>query len=138
MVAVMTSATDAFASAQDDREQVALLRDDPAFTAVPDLDLERWINSVQRQTNVACAALSLVDGARQIIRVVSEAAGSPRPVCELTSSVSLADYLLGPTPASRHDSREAFAEVAVVLAGKVIGHLGIADPQRNSWSVEDL
>ena len=138
MVAVMTSATDAFASAQDDREQVALLRDDPAFSAIPDPDLERWISSVQRQTNVACAALSLVDGARQIIRMVGEAAGSPRPVCELTSSVSLADYLLGPTPASKHDSREAFAEVPVVLAGKVIGHLGIADPQRNTWSVEDL
>ncbi len=138
MVAVMTSATDAFASAQDDREQVALLRDDPAFTARPDPDLERWISSVQRQTNVACAALSLVDGARQVIRMVGTAAGSPQPVCELTSSVSLADYLLGPTPASQHDSREAFAEVPVVLAGKVIGHLAIADPQRNTWSVEDL
>lgn len=134
----MTSAPEAFLSAQGDREHVALLRDDPAFAAVPDPDLERWISSVQRQTNVACAALSLVDGARQIIRVVGEAAGSPRPVSELTSSVSLADYLLGPTPTAHHDSREAFAEVPVVLAGKVIGHLGIADPQRNTWSVEDL
>jgi diguanylate cyclase (GGDEF)-like protein len=138
MVAVMTSATDAFASTQDDREQVALLRDDPAFSAVPDPELERWISAVQRQTNVACAALSLVDGGRQVIRVVGEAAGSPRPVSELTSSISLADYLLGPSLAAAADPREAFAEVPVVLAGKVIGHLGIADPQRATWSVEDL
>jgi diguanylate cyclase (GGDEF)-like protein len=138
MVAVMTSAADAFASTQDDREQVTLLRDDPAFSAVPDPELERWISAVQRQTNVACAALSLVDGGRQVIRVVGEAAGSPRPVSELTSSVSLADYLLGPSLAAAADPREAFAEVPVVLAGKVIGHLAIADPQRATWSVEDL
>jgi diguanylate cyclase (GGDEF)-like protein len=136
MAAVMTSAADAFASTQDDRERVVLLRDDPAFSAVPDPELERWISAVQRQTNVACAALSLVDGGRQVIRVVGAAAGSPRPVSELTSSVSLADYLLGPSPAA--DPREAFAEVPVVLAGKVIGHLAIADPQRAIWSVEDL
>ena len=76
MVAVMTSATDAFPSVQDEREHVALLRDDPAFAAVPDPELERWIGAVQRQTDVACAALSLVDGARQIMRQMAEATRS--------------------------------------------------------------
>ena len=134
----MTSGSDAQASTQDDREQVALLRDDPAFMAVPDADLERWIAAAQRQTNVACAALALVDGARQIIRVMGEAASAPKAVTELTSSLSLGDFLLGPTPASQDGTREAFAEVPVILGGKVIGHLGIADAQRDTWSVEDL
>ncbi len=138
MVAVMTSATDAFASAQDEREHVALLRDDPAFAAVPDPELERWIAAVQRHTNVACSALSLVDGARQVIRVVGEAPGSPRPLSELTSSVSLADYLLGPSLCAQDHAREAFAQVPILLAGRVIGQLGIADPHRATWSVEDL
>ncbi len=134
----MTSGTDAQASVQDDREQVALLREDPAFTAVPDAELERWVGAVQRQTNVACAALALVDGARQVIRVVGEAVSAPQPVSELTASLSLGDYLLGPTPTYQDGGREAFAQVPITLAGKVIGRLGIADPQRTTWSVEDL
>lgn len=135
----MTSATAApITASADDREQAALLRDDSAFNAVPDPELERWIAAIQRQANVACAALSLVDGARQVIRVIGAAAASPKAVNELTSSVSLGDYLLGPTVVQANEAREAFAEVPVVLSGKVIGHLGIADPKRATWSVEDL
>jgi hypothetical protein len=98
MAAVMTSATaEPITSSEDDREQAALLRDDAAFNAVPDPELERWIAAIQRQANVACAALALVDGPRQVIRVIGAAAGSPKSVNELTSTVSLADYLLGPS-----------------------------------------
>ncbi|MEJ0005275.1 MAG: EAL domain-containing protein [Steroidobacteraceae bacterium] len=138
MAAVMNPAADAVTPTQDDRAQVALLRDDAAFNLARDPELERWIAAVHRQVNVACAALSLADGARQIIRVVGESPTSPKLVDELTSSVSLGDYLLGPTVAAADEAREAFAEVPVVLAGKVIGHLAIVDPRRATWSVEDL
>jgi diguanylate cyclase (GGDEF)-like protein len=122
----------------DEREHVALLRDDTAFNAVADPDLERWITAVQRQTNVACAALSLVDGARQVIRVIGKSARSPKRVNELTSRVSLQEYLLGPSVTSTGETREVFAEMPVMLSGKVIGQLAMTDPARGTWSPEDL
>ncbi len=138
MVAVMTSPPAASASAPEEDQPAALLRDDAAFTAVPDADLDRWIAAVRRQTNVACAALSLVDGARQVIRVIGRSAGSPKRVNELTSSVSLEDYLLGPTATATGETHGVFAELPVMLSGTVIGQLAIADPARSAWSPEDL
>ncbi|HTC45014.1 MAG TPA: GGDEF domain-containing protein, partial [Steroidobacteraceae bacterium] len=36
------------------------------------------------------------------------------------------------------DTRGAFAEVPVAVTGQVIGHLGMADPLRASWSSDDI
>ena len=138
MVAVMTPPPAELASAPDESEHVALLRDDTAFTAAPDPDLDRWIAAVQRQTNVACAALSLVDGARQVIRVIGKSAGSPKLLNELTSSVSLEDYLLGPSTTATGGTRGVFAELPITLSGTVIGQLAITDPAHSDWSPEDL
>ncbi len=77
MDALRTPAPVASDFAADD-EQGLVLQDDPAFAAVSDPELERWIGIVRRQANVACAALSLSDGSRQIIRVAGPAAGFTR------------------------------------------------------------
>ncbi len=120
MVAVMTSPPAALASAPDEGQHAALLRDDTAFTAVPDADLDRWIAAVRRQTNVACAA----HGARQVVRVIGKSAGSPKRLNELTSSVSLEDYLLGPTATAAGETPGVFAELPIMLSGHVIGPIG--------------
>src|ERR1700728_3928016 len=103
----------------DDREHLVLLREDPAFEAASDPELERWIATARRQTDVSCVALSLVRGPRQIIRMVGETSGAHQRVCEISSVVPLADYLLGtklPYPGEGHG---AFAEVQVTVTGKV-------------------
>ncbi|HTC44417.1 MAG TPA: hypothetical protein VK696_05150, partial [Steroidobacteraceae bacterium] len=70
----MTPATAELAPTGTEREQVTLLRDDPAFSAVCDPELERWIATARRQADAACVALSLVDGTRQVIRMVGDTA----------------------------------------------------------------
>src|SRR5580698_7569220 len=96
MAAVISPALPALAPTATDAEPLALLQDNPAFAVVSDPELERWITSVRRQANVPCAALSLIDGQRQVVRVVGVAAGSPEPVNEIPSGASLQQYLLGP------------------------------------------
>jgi diguanylate cyclase (GGDEF)-like protein len=138
MAAVMTSPLAEIPPSPDEREQLALLRDDPAFMATSDPELERWIATARRQTDVSCVALSLIRGPRQIIRMVGEAGGATERVCEVSSAVPLADYLLGASVAYPGDGRGAFAEVQVTVTGKVIGQLAMTDPLRPSWSADDL
>jgi diguanylate cyclase (GGDEF)-like protein len=138
MAAVMTPATAELAPTGTEREQVTLLRDDPAFSAVCDPELERWIATARRQADAACVALSLVDGTRQVIRMVGDTASAGERVVDLVSRVSLEDYLLGPGVPYPDDTRGAFAEVPVAVTGQVIGHLGMADPLRASWSSDDI
>ena len=134
----MTPATAELAPTGTEREQVTLLRDDPAFSAVCDPELERWIATARRQADAACVALSLVDGTRQVIRMVGDTASAGERVVDLVSRVSLEDYLLGPGVPYPDDTRGAFAEVPVAVTGQVIGHLGMADPLRASWSSDDI
>jgi diguanylate cyclase (GGDEF)-like protein len=136
MAAVMTPALPALAPSANDGEPLALLQDNPAFAVVSDPELERWIASVRRQANVPCAALALVDGNRQIVRVVGAAAGSPEPVNAIPSTASLERYLLGPVTDA--ESGGSFAEAAVMVSGKTVGHLAIVRPSELPWSPEDL
>jgi len=122
----------------DDGDRVALLRDDSAFTAVPDPALERWLTAVQRQAGVPCAALSLMESARQIIRLVDGALGSPGRTCEIAATGSLEDYLRGPLSAYTIGGAGAYAEARILVAGKFIGSLGMADAHRTTWSVDEL
>jgi diguanylate cyclase (GGDEF)-like protein len=138
MAAVMTPATAELTPTGNAREQVTLLRDNSAFSAVCDPELERWIATARRQADAACVALSLVDGVRQIIRLVGECATAVERVAEISSCVSLEDYLLGPGVPYPDDTRGAFAAVPVALTGKVIGQLAMADPLRASWSSDDI
>src|SRR5580658_7453966 len=138
MAAVMTPATAELTPTGDEREQVTLLRDDTAFSAVSDPELERWIATARRQADAACVALSLLDGGRQIIRMVGDTARARERVTEILSRISLEDYLLGPGVPYPDATRGAFAEVPVAVTGQVIGHLGMADPLRASWSSDDL
>jgi diguanylate cyclase (GGDEF)-like protein len=138
MAAVMTPSTAELTPAGNEREQVTLLRDNSAFSAVCDPELERWIATARRQADAACVALSLVDGGRQIIRLVGECATAVERVAEISSCVSLEDYLLGPGVPYPDDTRGAFAAVPVALTGKVIGQLAMADPLRASWSSDDI
>jgi diguanylate cyclase (GGDEF)-like protein len=136
MVAVLSPAPPALASTANDGEHWALLQDDPAFAAASDPELERWIGIACRQANVPCAALSLMAGSRQIVRVVGVAAGSPEPISEIPSTASLERYLLGPV--TEADTGGAFAEAPVIVAGKIVGQLAIARPTGKTWSPEDL
>jgi diguanylate cyclase (GGDEF)-like protein len=138
MVALMSSAPTARTIVADEEDRVALLQDDTAFTAVPDPALERWLAAVQRQAGVHCAVLSLTEGSRQIIRLADGALGSPARIRELTAKESLEDYLRGPLSASTIGAGGAYAEARIVVAGKFIGCLGMADPRRMSWSVDEL
>ena len=124
-------------SAAED-EQGVVLQDDPAFAAVSDPELERWIGIVRRQANVAYAALSLSDGSRQIIRVIGPTVDLPVRVSEVSGDVSVRDYLLGPKSTGRGDAGGAFAEARIALAGKLMGRLALADPNPRTWSVEEL
>jgi diguanylate cyclase (GGDEF)-like protein len=137
MVAATTPAV-TLTPAADEGEQVALLRDDPAFAAVPDPALEHWITSVRRQANVACAALSLSDAERQIIRTAGPAAGPPVWVSEVAASMSLETYLRSPSGGCLDAAGGVFAEARIAVRGKVVGRLGVGDPSRSSWSVEEL
>src|SRR5579862_3873228 len=114
MAAVLTPAAPLIVTDPPDGEHVALLRDNPAFAAVPDPALERWIATVRRQANVPCAALSLIEGSRQIVRVSGEASGSPKPTVEISSAASLQEYLLGPATTGTADAGERFAAAPVV------------------------
>ena len=137
MVALSTPAPISITSTADEEPGVAL-RDDPAFAAVSDSELERWIGIVRRQANVAYAALSLSDGTRQIVRVLGLTTGLPVRVSELAEEVSLEDYLLGPTTPGLGDAGGTFAEARIVVSGKIMGRLALADPNPRIWSVEDL
>src|SRR5580658_3576477 len=136
MAAVMTPALSALAPTATDGEPLALLQDNPAFAVVSDPELERWIASVRRQANVPCAALALVDGNRQIIRVVGSAAGSPEPINAIPSTASLERYLLGPVADGATGG--TYAEAPVLVSGKTVGHLAIGRPTQMPWSPEDL
>jgi diguanylate cyclase (GGDEF)-like protein len=136
MAAVMTPALPALASAATDGEPLALLHDNPAFTVVSDPELERWISIVRRQADVPCAALSLIDDNRQIVRVVGACAGSPEPVNAIPSAASLEQYLLGPV--TDGETGGTFAAAPVVVSGKIVGHLAIARPTQVPWSPDDL
>jgi diguanylate cyclase (GGDEF)-like protein len=136
MAAVMTPALPALAATATDGEPLALLQDNPAFTVVSDPELERWIAIVRRQANVPCAALALVDGKRQIVRVVGTCAGSPEPVNAIPSAASLERYLLGPL--TDGETGGTFAEAVVVVSDKIVGHLVIARPTDMPWSPEEL
>jgi diguanylate cyclase (GGDEF)-like protein len=138
MAAVMTPSTAELTPAANSGEQITLLRDNSAFSAVCDPELERWVATARRQADAACVALSLVDGVRQIIRLVGESANAVERVAEISSCVSLEDYLLGSGVPYPDDTRGAFAEVPVTVTGKVIGRLGMADPLRASWSSDDI
>jgi diguanylate cyclase (GGDEF)-like protein len=138
MAAVLIPATAELTPTGEEREQVALLRDDTAFSAVCDPELERWIATARRQADAACVALSLVDGTRQVIRIVGDTASARERVIELSSSVSLEEYLLGPGVPFPDDTRGAYAAVPVAVTGQVIGQLGMADPLRSSWSSDDI
>jgi diguanylate cyclase (GGDEF)-like protein len=134
MAAVITSGI-APAPAPEVPEQIALLRYDAAFCADADPELERWIAVAQRHTGAACAALSLSDGSRQIIRSMDRT-GAHAPVCEVPGDVSLEQYLLGPAPGPGPNA--LFASVQILVAGTVVGALAIADAKLTSWSAGDL
>ena len=138
MVAVLTAPLTETGLGPDAGEPLALLREDPAFAAASDPELERWIATARRQTDVSCVALSLVRGPRQIVRVVGEASGAPERVSELSSSVPLEQFVLGGTPRPAGDGRGAFAEVPISVAGRQVGQLAMTDPMRASWSADDL
>jgi len=138
MAAVMTPLTAELTPPGQERERVTLLRDNSAFSAVGDPELERWIATARRQADAACVALSLVDGVRQIIRMVGDAPNTGERVAEISSCVSLEDYLLGPGVPYPDDTRATFAAVPVAVNGQVIGQLGMADPLRVSWSSDDI
>src|SRR5580698_5705350 len=138
MAAVMTDSLPEMPATPDEGDYLALLREDPAFAAGSDPELERWIATARRQADVSCAALSLVHGPRQVIRLVGEARGTTERVCEVSSAVPLEDYLLGTVAAHPGDGRGAFAEVQITVTGKVLGQLAMTDPLRASWSSDDL
>lgn len=138
MAAVMTPLTAEVTYTHDDPEHVSPLFDDTSFIASTDPQLERWIATARRQTDVSCVALSLIRGTRQIIRLMGEASGLTERVSEVPSGACLEDYLLGSTTPFPSAERGAFAEVAIEVAGKLIGHLAMADPMRASWSADDL
>jgi diguanylate cyclase (GGDEF)-like protein len=138
MAAVLIPATAELTPTGEEREQVALLRDDTAFSAVCDPELERWIATARRQADAACVALSLVDGARQIIRRVGDSSRAGERVTELPSNLSLEEYLLGPGVPYPDDTRGAFAAVPVAVTGRIIGQLAMTDPLRASWSSDDI
>jgi diguanylate cyclase (GGDEF)-like protein len=138
MAAVMTDSLPEMPATPDEGDYLALLREDPAFAAGSDPELERWIATARRQADVSCAALSLVHGPRQVIRLVGEARGTTERVCEVSSAVPLEDYLLGTVAAHPGDGRGAFAEVQITVTGKVVGQLAMTDPLRASWSSDDL
>jgi len=117
------------AHAPETGEQAALLREDVAFAALPDPALERWIAAVQRQINVVHTALALTGEQHQIIRVGATAR-------EVDRGVALADFLCGPLRLS--GGRPAYAEARIVLEGRIIGCLGLADPLDRTWGVEEL
>jgi diguanylate cyclase (GGDEF)-like protein len=133
----MPSSPAANPSVAEELERVAMLRDDPAFAAIGDPGLERWLTAALRQTRVSCAALCLIDGARQVIRMVGEAAGPLDPVKEVPSDVVMQDYLLGPATSVR-GNRGCYAAAPVTVGGQVVGHVAIADPVRTILSGADL
>ncbi|HEY1898820.1 MAG TPA: GGDEF domain-containing protein [Steroidobacteraceae bacterium] len=138
MVAVITPASATITPVPDDGEQLAPLRGDTAFAVVADPELERWIAIVRRQANAACAALALFDGSRQVIRVAGPAMGLPGRTSEVAQTVALEGYLRDPASACLPATGGAFAEARIAVAGKIVGRLGMADPARQTWSVEEL
>jgi diguanylate cyclase (GGDEF)-like protein len=138
MAAVMTASRSEIPDIRDEGDCLALLREDAAFAASSDPELERWIATARRQSDVNCVALSLVRGSRQIIRLVGEATTTAERVCEVSSAVPLQDYLLGTGKAHGAEGGGAFAEVQITVAGKVVGELAMTDPLRVSWSSDDL
>jgi len=125
------------ALAEPDAEaRLALLRSDHALEAVSDPTLDRWVATVRRQTRVVHAALALVHGARQVVRVASDEPGTPAErVTELACDLSLETYLRGLTAGGQSG---AFAATPIVVAGSVLGQIAIADGGRKSWSAEEL
>jgi diguanylate cyclase (GGDEF)-like protein len=138
MVALMPSVSAARTTVADEGDRVALLQDDTAFTAVPDPAIERWLAAVIRQAGAPCAALSLREGARQIIRLVDGALGSPVRTCKVAADESLEGHLRGPHSAITIGSGGAYAEARILVAGKMVGALAMADSRPVSWSVDEL
>jgi diguanylate cyclase (GGDEF)-like protein len=133
-----SAAAAAMTPVADEGERVALLQNDIAFSAGSDPALDRWLATVQRQAGVACVALSLTEGSRQIIRLTDAALGGPIHTCEVAANESLEDYLRGPLGAGGIGSVGVYAEARIVLAAKVVGSLGMGDPRRTAWSVDEL
>ena len=140
MVAVMPSAPVPAAPTPvtDEGYRVAILREDPAFTAVADPALERWLVSVRRQVGVPCCVLSLTEGGRQIMRLAEAPLESPVRVREVGPEISVEGYLRGPLSGSTLGSSGIYTEARIVIAGKIVGSVGMADPRRTAWSVEEL
>ncbi len=136
MAAVMTDSLAEVPTTPNEGDHLAQLREDMAFAAAADPELERWIATARRQADVSCVALSLTHGPRQIIRLVGEARGMTERVREVSSAIPLEDYLLGAAPPG--DGRGAFAEVPITVTGKLVGQLAMTDPMRASWSADDL
>ena len=138
MVAVMPSAPAALPTVADAGDRIALLQDDPAFTAAPDPALERWLVAVRRQTGVPYAVLSLTDGARQIVRWAANTLAPPARARALPAGELLENYLRGPASPCGLGAGGAYAEARILVAGKLVGCLGMADAGRPSWSVDEL
>ncbi len=134
----MPSLPSASTTVADEGDRVALLQDDTAFTAAPDPALERWLVAVRRQAGVPCAVLSLTAGARQFFRLAVGALGSTARACEIAAGESLEDYLRGPASTCTLGPGGAYAEARILVAGKPVGCLGMADPGRTTWSVDEL
>ena len=138
MVAVMPFAPAALPNVADEGDRVALLQDDTAFTAAPDPALERWLVAVRRQAGVPCAVLSLTDGSRQLVRLAEGPLGTPPRCCEVDTNEALEDYLRAAPSGCNLGPDGAYAEARILVAGKLVGSLGMADAGRTSWSVEQL
>ena len=105
----------------------------------PDPALDRWTRALVRNTGAAVVALCLSDLARRFVKSVSTVEGAHERVSELAVATSLESHLLElawqPSPTQ---DQGLYAEVPVVVAGKEIGQVGIADRTRRAWSERDL
>jgi diguanylate cyclase (GGDEF)-like protein len=118
---------------------IALLRDSGTFEASPDPALERWLALVQRLTQTAQVALSLLDGSRQMVRGLREDGADRQPwVSELGREDCLEQHLRASGGKGSADLRGVFAAVPIAVLGQTLGRLAIADPARSAWSADDL
>jgi diguanylate cyclase (GGDEF)-like protein len=117
-----------------------LLRHGGTLSASPDLELDRWIGALRRNTGAAIAALCLVDASRRFVKSVSSAEGSAADrVTELAGSESFRSHILGLAyQGGSIGPGNLYAEAPVTVDGLVLGQVAIAAWDRRDWAEEDL
>jgi diguanylate cyclase (GGDEF)-like protein len=123
--------------AADDVTQRALLRASGVLDPVRDADLDRWVAAVRRNTGASLVALCLFDASELVIKSVCSAPGSSDQLGRLDAGVSFEDHLKASVSAA-DDGPCLVAEHAVLLAGRAVGQVGVADRARRAWSADDL